>query len=271
MKKRCLSASFAKVINILSQITVTSLLSRGLSGEAFGMCAIFANMVLMIGLFDGGIGGGGLRNALITRPLKEEQKELFFSSFYFIGVIYLTLAVVYGVFIQQHLHRFFILTDAYLLSQLKTVGWIFVLSMVIRAPFSIYASGFYAFEEDDKKAWIDIIESVALVGVLSLATIFHQDFLVGFAGYYFTLSLMSCLGFLWFLKKRQWKSIRVSWKAIYRSIQPLFEIHRAFWVQNILSLMLFSFSPYLLMKFMNLQEIENKNEEPFHVIIRVLL
>ena len=255
IKKRCLSASLAKVVNILSQLGVTALLSRGLSGEAFGMCAIFAHIMLMVGLFDGGIGGGGLRNTLTTHQLKDHQKKLFLSSFYFIGVIYLLLALIYALFIQHYLHYCFVLQDIHLSNQLKTVGWIFVISIVIKVPFSIYASGFYAFEEDDKKALIDIIESLALVGVLALATIFHQDFLVGFAGYYFTLSVMSCLGFGWFLKKRNWKVEILSWTTIYKSIQPLFKIHRAFWVQNLLSLALFSFSPYLLMKFVNLEKV----------------
>ncbi|MEI8300710.1 MAG: oligosaccharide flippase family protein, partial [Chlamydiota bacterium] len=240
---------------ILSQLGVTALLSRGLSGEAFGMCAIFAHIMLMVGLFDGGIGGGGLRNTLSTCQLKDDQKKVFLSSFYFIGLIYLLLALIYALFIQHYLHHLFVLQDVHLFNQLKTIGWVFVISIIIKVPFSIYASGFYAFEEDDKKALIDIIESVALVLVLGLATIFHQDFLVGFAGYYLTLSLMSCLGFGWFLKKRNWKLKKFSWTTIYKSIQPLFKIHRAFWIQNLLSLALFSFSPYLLMRFLNLEKV----------------
>jgi O-antigen/teichoic acid export membrane protein len=255
MKNRCLSSTLAKVVNILSQLTITALISRRLSKEAFGLFSVFLHMMFMVGLFDGGIGGGGLRNALITCRSKKEQRELFFSSFYFIGAIYLTLAVIYALFIHKHLHRFVILTEVDLAAQLKMVGCIFVLSIVIKVPFSIYASGFYAFEEDDKKALVDIAESIALVVAWGLTAFFHQNFLVGYGGYYFILSLMSCVGFVWFLKKRNWKSDKISWITIYQRIRPLFKIHRAFWIQNILSLSLFSCSPYLLMRLMNLEKV----------------
>ena len=255
MKKRCLYSLAGKLTSHLMQMLLIVLLARVLSKEAFGLWGMFSHMTLLIGMLDGGLGGGGLRNALIEEVSEEKRKQLFFATFYRIGAIYLLFVFLCLWALHPLLQWLLVVQDSELKKMLPLLGFSFAVFMGIKASFSLYISGFYAFQEDKKKAFLDMAEALLPLLFVGGLVFCNCRFLWLYAGYYGVLASVTLAGFFWFIKIRGWKFLKPSWKEGGNLLQPLFSIHRDFWLQNILSLALFTSLPYLLVRVVSLKEV----------------
>lgn len=255
ISKNSLFSAFSKIIAISAQCVITAILSRTLSKEEFGLWAILGHFIIIMSMFDFGIGGGGLRNALakynITKDTEHLQKRAYFSSFFLMTGIYTVLFFLWIFFVKNHLNLFFHIKESHLLEQLEWVSF-FIFAIFIKNSFSIYGTGFVSYQEHTLKAIIDSIEHVLLVCMVILVFFLKGTFSIFLISYYFLYLSIAIFGFIFFLKIRNWQWMNISIRDL-REMIPLLRINGLFWVQNLVSLLLFSFSPFLISFFGNLE------------------
>lgn len=255
ISKNVAFSALSKGVGIVSQLVITAILSRILSKEEFGLWAILGHFIIIISIFDLGIGGGALRNTLAkhnaVKNTQDLQKKIYFSSFFLIFVLYTALFFLWFFFSRKHFSALFHIKESQLLQQLEWVAF-FVLAIFAKMPFSIYSSGFSAYQEHFLKGAIEVIEQLALVLMIILMFFLKGGFLVFLVSYYSLYLCMGIFGFLFFLKIRGWKWTKISYKDL-KELKKLIGINSLFWIQNLVSLFLFSLSPFLISFFGNLE------------------
>lgn len=155
-----LSSLFARGTLFLSQILVTALLARSYDFESLGIAAIIANFAYFMGVFDLGIGGAPLRNHLASMEAKGgdpiDAQILFFSLFQVSFALHLCLILL----------LFLPLDWAYLLSLKVNVGYLLtgaLFLLLLRAPFLVAQSAFFAYHMVPMKALFEVLEALALL------------------------------------------------------------------------------------------------------------
>lgn len=238
------ASATAKILNILSQLLITAILARMFDAETFGLWMTFFHYIGLLSICDLGIGGGGFRNALVTTPSQNRQ-ALFFSSFYIMFFLYLVLfALLFFISLLFSLNLF-PLNNVLLAKKLPLITFIFLLSLLIKIPFSISSTGFLAFEEVSLKAYLDMIESALSLICIAIVFYLNSSFTQTFSTYFFCIAATSFLGFIFFLLKRGWRWQKpIFYECI--KLKSLFSTHLFFWAQNLSSLFLFSLSPALI-------------------------
>lgn len=255
ISKNVLVSAFSKAVGIGSQVIIIAVLSRTISKEEFGLWAILSHFIMMISICDFGIGGGGLRNTLAKHNAIDDsevlQKKIYFSSFFLMCFIYTALFFIWFFFLKKHLNVFLHITEMQLLEQAHWLSF-FIFTIFAKMPFSIYGSGFFSYQEYFLKSIFDIIEQLLLVTAVILVFFLKKNFLVFFISYYSLYLFMGIVGFLFFLKVRRWQWQRSSFADLKKLSESLV-INGLFWIQNLVSLFLFSLSPFLISYFGNLE------------------
>jgi O-antigen/teichoic acid export membrane protein len=221
-------ASFmSRVIIFGLNFTIISILSRHLDPENFGKWTLIHQAALMVSVFDFGIGGGALRNALVTQV---NRRELFFSMFYFALLIFIPLAC---------------LSTPWLMGAITLI--------LVRAPFAICGMGFYAYEESHLKGWLEAGEISGLLLAVYLAAAMRFQLRGVVALYYCTYAGTMLITFFHFLRRRKWKFMPYSYQTVKKRVAPLFRESLLFWGHSLFSILLFSASPFLVAKVTNIR------------------
>lgn len=239
-------SAVAKICSIGSQYIIIAILSRNLSAYEFGIWAILSHLMIVLSILDFGIGGGGFRNELTRLQVQNnaQGKELFFASFIVSGVLSLALLMLNLLLIKYSVCLFFKADDALL--SIQPIFYIFLLFVFIKIPCSLYINGFYAYQEIAFKAILDCVEALGLVLMIATITWMKGSFVSLFLTYCIFVLLINGVGFTWFIKRRRWKWSTFSFGSIKQKVVPLLRVNFLFWLQNIVSILLFSLSPILI-------------------------
>jgi O-antigen/teichoic acid export membrane protein len=232
----------AKLLSIVSQYGIVALVSRELTAEKFGAWSLMMHLIAVASILDFGIGGGGLRNGLTklytVGHRSAEEKTLFFSSFFFMAALSLLFLGIACIFFHQ---VFSLLCDQN--QEMHMLFFWFVFFILLKLPFTVYASGFYAYQEIQLKALLDCIELLGSVLITFCVASIQGSLLLFFFSHTFFVLVMNMVGFIWFVIRRKWEWGGIPLQEIFFAIIPLLKTHLLFWLQNIASLALFSLSP----------------------------
>lgn len=232
----------AKLLSIVSQYGIVALVSRQLTAEQFGAWSLLIHLIAVASILDLGVGGGGLRNALTklcalgNKPA--EEKTLFFSSFFFMIALSLLFLGVSCLLFHQGFSLLFERNQ-----EIKILFFWLVLFVLIKLPFTLYASGFYAYQEIKLKALLDCVEFLGSFLITFCVAFMHGSLPLFFCSYTLFVLVINIVGFVWFVTRRRWGWGEISPQEIFSAITPLLKTHLLFWLQNMVSLALFSLSP----------------------------
>lgn len=239
--KGFLGSVLARVLIAFMQLAGVGIVSRFLDDSYFGIWMLLSQFMIIATLFDFGLGGGGLRNELSRLYVIKDsrQSELFLASFFLI----LALVMILSIFL-------FFLGD--FISSKEVVFSIFFI--MLRLPFSLYITGFLAYQKIHLKAIGEVFEAFAvLVGLYTLTLLKVENKTLLLSAFWINL-LSTAMSFFFFLKTQKWKFYWISFKKQKNLIKPLIKLNSYFWLLNIFSLGLFSLCPFLIHKLLGLEK-----------------
>lgn len=236
-------SALAKCVSIVSQYIIIQLISKRVSPCEFGLWAVMMHLAMFFSICDLGMGGGALRNKLIelqAAPYQERlQKELFFASFWVVSALSFLILPFCFFFSSFGIQTLFPELPDSMSHILLKIFFVFISMVLLRLPFNLHASGFYAYHEAHLRSWIEMIEAFILSLSIYSVFAFQGNLCWCILIYYIGQVVISCIGFFLFLKRRGWGFSLGSWKMV----SALFKAHLMFWLQNIVSLILFSLMP----------------------------
>lgn len=196
--------------------------------------------LILITVLDLGIGGGGLRNQLTKLKAYncKTQKEVFLCSFFLV----LSLSVLVAIFLLSLVNQ----TESYIILSLSFI--------ILRLPFSLYITGFAAYQQFGRKALCELSEVVIFCLSIYTLVYFQSSEKLLFVLAYFSLFLATVFSFVYFLKAQKWKICFVNLDKFKDLILPLIRINFQFWILNIFSLGLFAFCPFIINRLLSLEK-----------------
>lgn len=244
MKKGIFFSTASKCLALCTQIWILLALTKHYDKDSIGIWFLFSSFPFFISLADAGLGGLYLQHQLTKYTCldkKEKKKECFFQSFYLVlilalicSLLLLTIPLPSWIF-SKHLLYYKDLPHFFIL---------FCFIHLVRLPFSLYATGFFALDLLSYKSILEIAEQILFLIAFMLAK--H------FSIFYFLLSYALCslsisvIGFFLFLKKEKW------------SFPPFFlkkpcSMPWACWTQNVFSVLLFAPLPFFVSNSLSLE------------------
>lgn len=232
------TAVFFRTCIQLLHFFIIGLIGRSFSSESFAIWMLLGQAIFFISILDFGLGGGALRNELTQREAKEGNK-LFLSSFYFMFILAIFLA--FGLF---GFGQIFLSKSAFLP----------LLLLIVRHPFTIYGTGLLATQKLAEKSFYEFWEVLVFsaVAFLCIRLEFSEANIIMYS--FSSFFLMSVISFSLYLKREKWSLKLYPIREIFMELKPFLFLNTQFWLMNLLSLGLFTLSPFLVTAWFGLEE-----------------
>jgi len=238
----------AKALGFFSQVAVLFLFARHLGALEFGLWSVLSSLALLVGMFDFGITGHGLRNKLAEMASKPEsrdeeaEKKLFLAIFYLSVIIYAAFSLLALALIPlvpwQHLFSY----DTP--SKLPLIFILVMLPTLFRTAFVINTNGFFAYQKAHIRSLFEILEYSLLCLSALLGIVFKLSLVPLIGLYYFAFFLGPFISFLSFLRLRKWRLMKISLPEMVQLSKPILSTSVYFWVYHTCSLAFFLCNPF---------------------------
>ncbi|MFZ4440025.1 MAG: lipopolysaccharide biosynthesis protein [Syntrophales bacterium] len=216
----------ARITTVASMVVIMAIASRVMTKEEFGLWAILVTFIYLSWILDFGFryGMGNRLAAWVASAggkTTTEQRELYLSIFYFQCLIGIVLSLIY-LAVAPFLPwiEIFKIHQAELVSTVPLLMNVVCISLFLNIPFMLMGTGFFAFQEINLVCAISAAQSVLLLilfGIASLILTFKEVIICYFVAYLLT----NVAGTVWFMIKRGWPLVWISWPQQWQHIRSL--------------------------------------------------
>jgi O-antigen/teichoic acid export membrane protein len=216
----------SSLIGNLSRIVIVMILSRYYSKEEFGIWAAITSTASVIAFGDFGI-INALRNKLSRLIVLgdeglNEARKYFYSSFIFFILFSFFISGI--IIVASRIVSFDVLfkTENQIL---KNQGVLILLwsqfLFFLNIPLSMGVVAFFSFQESKFNAFFTLTQSLASFATVVVLTILKFSIVGISIGYFVSSTIISGLGTLYFLKRRNWFSYSFKIKEFFSQIREL--------------------------------------------------
>lgn len=252
----------SRAVGILTYLLTTSLLTRRLSKEEYGLWAVVWTFTAFATGFDFGL-SQGLKNKLASLSADAsgrtavEQREYFLSVCYALGLtglVGVAVTLVATPFVPWD--SLLNISDPRLTATIVPILMVVISILLLAVPLSLSGSGFFAYQEAHWASLLNAGQSVLMLASLAIAL---QMFL--FSGvlisYYATYGIVALVTFALFLWRRRWMPVRIPLGRLYARIRPLARVSFQFWILGVAALVISSTDTILASRVSGLAEAGN--------------
>lgn len=224
----------------LLQLFVVGLIGRFLSRESFGKWMLISQSLVLLTIIDLGVGGGGLRNELtkLRACNSHAQREVFLCSFFV--VLILSILTSFMCYLS--------------LKNLENYVFLTLLFIILRIPFSLYMTGFLAYQQFGKKSFCEFQEILVFcLSVYGFVTFNFSEknlFILSYCCFF----IATIFSFLYFLRSQKWKISLIEFSKFKSLFTPLVKVNFYFWLLNVFSLGLFGLCPFIINRLIGLEK-----------------
>jgi O-antigen/teichoic acid export membrane protein len=228
--KQVLKGSFSmlgsSLIGNLSRIGLVMILSRYYSKEEFGIWAAITSTASVIAYGDFGI-INALRNKLSELIVLgdnglHEAKKYFYSSFVFF--IFLSF-LISGIIIAASRFVSFDILFKTENQDLKNQGVVILLwtqfLFFLNIPLSMGVVSFFSFQESKFNAFFSTTQALSSFATVVIMTLLKFSIVGISIGYFVASTVISAIGTLYFLKRRNWLSYTFKIKEFFSQVKEL--------------------------------------------------
>ncbi len=248
-KKRILgsvSLFGSKVVSFLMQLGFTAYFARSFSLDHFGIWALLSSFVFICTTLDLGFLGSGLRNPFTNETDNEEKRKQFFSVFYISCIAYLLFLIIATFAVPQFPWKESFHIESLSNQQVSSLFLLVAVSVLIRLPFTLSSSVFFADEQTHLKGIFDMVES-AIIGVSLLLCIAMQcSFMQSVTIYFTAFAIGPIFSFAFLLRDRNWKLGWVSFTTMKATLRVIGKDSFYLFVINMAAVCLFALFPFLV-------------------------
>lgn len=247
----------SKITAILAQIVSIGVITKGFDSCDLTLWLLFFQLIFFFSLFDFGLLGNSYLNSVAIKQYEGSYNISFTIKKLFQGVILYSLG--FFLFFLFFDHSLITGETKYDPSYLKKVFFLFSFFSFLKLPFSLWSSTLLGSKKGEIKSLLEIFENLTMMG-LALSLFFFKAS--------FTFAILTCssysliLSFVFFLftiKKEKSQPF-----ILFDGLISDLKISFPFWLQNLLSVALFSSLPLLVASWSSLEK-----SEPFVLSFRL--
>lgn len=236
----------SKVGSFLMQLGFTAYFARSFSLDHFGIWALLSSFVFICTTLDLGFLGSGLRNPFTTETDNEKKRQQFLSVFYISCIAYLLLLIIAIFIVPQFPYKESFHIESLASQQVSSLFLLVAVSVLIRLPFTLSSSVFFAEEKTHLKGIYDMVES-AIVGVsLLLCIVMRCSFMQSVTIYFIAFAVGPIFSFTFLLRDRNWKLGWVSFTTMKATLRVIGKDSFYLFVINMAAVCLFALFPFLV-------------------------
>jgi O-antigen/teichoic acid export membrane protein len=252
VSKHIFFSFLSKLFQIGAQCYSLAIITKVFDQQDTGLWLLFFHFVFFFSFFDLGIGGSFLQNRLASLHAKnasyDQKAAYFFEKFFQTVMLYLASFVILSL-ISSSLTSQFFSNIKYSSTTVQYVFVIFCFFQLMRFPLNFWGTALFSCEKSHLKSILEILENCGLIILAS--SLFYCK-----APLFSSLIICSIFSFsvssiflLFTIKHLKWSFLKIFLLSLFAN--PLITLKSSFpfWLQNILSTFLFSFSPLLFTRY----------------------
>lgn len=226
--------AISSIISTLTRVGLISILARVYSRDQFGLWVTITSATAIMATSDFGI-GNALRNKLSELRAKNddasdgEAREYFLSVVYFFMLITVVISLCLVLFHDYLPYYKFFKTDNL---ELRAEGVNIILAVqilfLLSIPLGIGSTMFFAYLESIWVAVFNILNGLVTIIVIGLLALLGKSITIAAILFFLINFLVSVLGTLYFLYRRNWSFLQVDPRRIITRVWSLLAVSITF-------------------------------------------
>lgn len=249
LSKHVLFSFFAKLTSIAAQLYSFAIITKAFDHQDTGIWLLFFHLLFFFSFCDLGLGGSSLLNRLALHQAAssslEERARFFFQRLAQALCVYGAVFFFLYAFATPLTQSLFS-NSKYAVENLRTVFLVFSSFQLLKMPLNFWAQCLISCEKGYIKSQLEIVENVSMMALASTLFFFKLPLLQSLVSCAVVACALALVFFCITLYHLKWTpklpSLSITMSTFPASLKDSFP----FWIQNLLSTFLFSFSPFLV-------------------------